>query len=185
MNKISTPVPSVTMIDTLQALIVQEVYNDLRTHIGWNSLIVNRRKPWTYRVYRQYDDIRICLHAFDPCSSDESFRHPHPWPGAFLLLKGSYVHTTGFAPDLEQEPTKWYREILGPHSMYEITDRTQFHSVQPLCRTYTIMANGPAWDSPHSMTRRTKGKDLDKMNPSELQEHLDEFQSLLGDYLEI
>ena len=34
----------------------------------WDSLIVNRRKPYTYRVFTTLPNgLRLCLHKFDPC----------------------------------------------------------------------------------------------------------------------
>ena len=54
----------------------------------WDSLIVNRRKPHTYRAFTFDGDLRICLHRFEPCEASEAFMHPHPWPGAFLVLDG-------------------------------------------------------------------------------------------------
>jgi len=57
----------------------------------WDSLIVNRRKPHTYRASRMYGDWRICLHRFDHCSEKQAFRHPHPWPGGFFVLGGQRV----------------------------------------------------------------------------------------------
>ncbi len=53
-----------------------------------DSLIVNRRKPITYRVFRYLNDgLRVSLHKFDPCARHEAYPHPHPWPGR--------VHHTG------------------------------------------------------------------------------------------
>ena len=56
----------------------------------WDSLIINRRKPHTYRIFTQYADLRLCLHKFDMCDEGEAFSHPHPWPAAFMVLKGKY-----------------------------------------------------------------------------------------------
>ena len=99
------------------------------------------------------------------------------------MLKGSYVHRVGFSPDLTSEPTFHFREIIRPYSMYEITDRRTWHTVQPLERTYTIMVNGEPWDNAHANVRTTRGKDLDKMEPDDLHDHLTEFQMLLNDYM--
>ena len=171
------------MIEVLQNLI-PEIYDSVRRRDSeWDSLIVNRRKPWTYRVFRKFGDYRVCLHAFDECTTEESFAHPHPWPGAFLMLKGSYVHTVGFSQDLQSEPVFHFREIVRPYSTYGIIDRRTWHTVQPLERTYTIMVNGDPWEEPHAKTRTTKGKDLDRMTPEELGVHMKEFESLLNGYL--
>ena len=170
------------MIETLQRLI-PEIFHSLGDVQGWDSLVINRRKPWTYRVFRQFGDYRVCLHAFDECMTEEAFAHPHPWPGAFLMLRGSYIHNIGFSPDLQSQPTFHFKEIVRPYSTYEITDRRTWHTVQPLERTYTVMVNGKPWDDAHADVRTTKGKDLDKMQPDELREHLREFLVLLNRYM--
>ena len=54
---------------------------------NWKSLVINRRKPFTYRAFYQLGDIRICLHRFEECDEHEAFYHPHPWPGALKCLK--------------------------------------------------------------------------------------------------
>lgn len=172
------------MIETLQGLIPEVLASLRRGDSDWDSLIVNRRKPWTYRVFRKFGEYRVCLHAFDPCESEESFAHPHPWPGAFLMLKGAYVHNVGGSHDLTTDPIFFYREIVRPYSMYEITDRRTWHSVQPLERTYTVMVNGEPWSEPHVKVRTTKGKDLDKMQPDDLAFHMIEFVGLLSGYLD-
>lgn len=172
------------MIEILEKALPQ-ILKDVQSIDGWDSLIVNKRKPWTYRVFRQYGDLRVCLHAFDPCESDECFAHPHPWPGAFLMLKGAYTHNVGFSVDLQADPVFCFREIVRPYTMYEILDRRTWHSVQPLERTYTVMVNGSPWPEPHAKVRTTKNKDLDKMEPDDLKVHLEEFEGLLLSYFAI
>ncbi len=164
---------------------------------NWDSLIVNRRKPATYRVFHYEEGYRICLHRFDPCHLHESFDHPHPWPGGFLLLDGSYRMRIGFSPDVICEQCKHHNdgrkaqpmavmdEILTKWSFYQIISPFTWHSVTPLTTTYTIMMNGDPWtpDVAHTEVRTTKGKDLDKMPPDDLQAHLDIFKRLVGEYL--
>jgi hypothetical protein len=152
----------------------------------WDSLVINKRKPYTYRAFMSYlyqgVDLRVCLHRFEPCGPDECFVHPHPWPGGFIMLAGEYVHRIGYSPDLDSEPTMLFEEIVRPYSMYEITNKQTWHSVQPLKRCYTIMLNGPPWEEQHSHTRTTKGKDLDKFTESELTNHLSVFWELVSCY---
>jgi len=147
----------------------------------WDSLIVNRRKPHTYRVFTYDGDIRICLHRFDPCSESEVFAHPHPWPGAFIVLYGRYRHRVGYSHDLVAEPEWVMDSILSPGSMYEITNPQTWHSVQPLEVCYSVMVNGPAWPDgwEHESTVTTKGKDLEKMPEYDLAHHLTWFKHLL------
>jgi len=148
----------------------------------WDSLLINRRKPHTYRIFRNFGEHRVCLHVFDPCDPEDAFPHPHPWPGAFLLLKGEYVHTIGYSPDLETEPDFLYTEIVRPGTMYEIINKRTWHKVQPTQRTYTIMVNGPPWEG-HKDTRTTKGKDLEKITPELMKTMKMEFTELIEAHL--
>lgn len=175
------------MIELLQEhipSILQKVRQALDTNdlSMWDSLVINRRKPHTYRVFRQFGDYRVCLHRFEPCEESDAFPHPHPWPGAFLLLQGEYVHTIGGSADLESEPEYYIREVVRPYSMYEIINPHTWHKVQPLQTTYTLMMNGEPWETQHNETRTTKGKDLLSMNEGSLWQHLNEFERLLGLY---
>jgi hypothetical protein len=150
----------------------------------WDSLIVNRRKPYTYRVFTNIDSLRICLHKFDPCHDHEAFAHPHPWSGAFLLLQGKYQMVVGSSPDRISPPKDVMTLVLTPGSMYEISNPLTWHSVIPLEPTYTIMVNGEPWgaDFAHKDVRTTRGKDLDKMPENELIEHLAHFKKLVEEY---
>ena len=70
----------------------------LENRDAWDSLIVNRRKPYTYRVFTTLPNgLRLCLHKFDPCHTHEAFSHPHPWAGAFAVLQGKYKMTVGYS----------------------------------------------------------------------------------------
>ena len=141
----------------------------------WDTLIINRRKPYTYRAFTMDGDYRICLHRFDGCSEEEAFKHPHPWPAAFKVVKGSYRHWVGRSPDLTSQPLEVFDSVMTAGAMYEISDRHTWHGVQPYGTVYTIMVNGPAWKDPHIFTVTTKGKDLDKMSEDELRNHLQVF----------
>ncbi|MBY0457386.1 MAG: hypothetical protein K2V38_08625 [Gemmataceae bacterium] len=150
---------------------------------GWDSLIVNRRKPTTYRVFRHLDDgLRVSLHRFDLCARHEAYPHPHPWPGAFALLEGSYRMWVGFTPNLEsREPITMTETVLAAGSRYEITEPRTWHSVTPLEECWTVMVNGKPWkDKAHTAAPTTTGKDLDKMPPEELAAHLAKFRRLLA-----
>ena len=151
---------------------------------AWDSLIVNRRKPFTYRVFTTLPNrLRVCLHKFDPCHDHEAFDHPHPWPGAFIVLKGSYKMKVGFSVGGRQDsdPVIVTTQILAKNSRYEIINPLTWHSVIPLEPTYTVMINGEPWDTEtaHKDVRTTKGKDLDKMPETDLLEHLKIFKGLV------
>lgn len=154
----------------------------LQDDSNWDSLIVNKRKPFTYRVFANVGDYRICLHKFDPCHTHEAFIHPHPWEGAFTLLQGKYQMKIGQAINREDLPTAWTEFILAPGSIYQIISPLTFHNVVPLETCYTVMVNGKPFppEVAHVKTVTTKGKDLDKMPPDELKQHLAHFRKLLG-----
>jgi hypothetical protein len=168
------------MIEQLKELmpaILESIDND-----DWDSLVINRRKPHTYRMFKNFGELRACLHVFDPCDPEDAFAHPHPWPGAFLILAGEYIHTVGYSLDLKSPPTFLYREVVRPFTMYEITHKQTWHTVQPTQRTYTVMINGPAWDG-HSETRTTKGKDLEGLAKGAMDALKIDFKHLIGEYL--
>jgi hypothetical protein len=156
--------------------ITKSIDEDLK---DWDSLVINRRKPHTYRMFRQFGDYRVCLHRFESCSAEDAFLHPHPWPAAFLLLEGEYIQTIGGSTTLEDKPNIYMRELIRPRSMYEIVNPTTWHSVQPLSTTYTVMINGAPFVNQHKETRTTKGKDLEKMTDFDVYSGLMKFESLL------
>jgi hypothetical protein len=152
----------------------------------WTSLIVNRRKPWTYRAARAFDyegeTYRICLHRFEVCDEAESFLHPHPWPGAFRILYGSYIMNLGMSWDRVSGPADVAKFTLTAGARYAITNPLTWHSVTPLEECWTVMVNGKPWDPEkvaHTQIRTTKGKDLDSMSHADLSHHFDMFQRLL------
>lgn len=174
------------MLDKLNEalLLLPSILNDRN---AWDSLIVNRRKPHTYRVFTTLPNgLRLCLHKFDPCHTHEAFSHPHPWPGAFVLLQGSYKMSVGYScmGREDERPVNVSTFILKKHSSYEIVNPLTWHSVIPLETTYTVMINGEPWSDEvaHSSVRTTKGKDLDKMPELELLDHLGLFRQFVASY---
>ncbi len=151
----------------------------------WDSLIVNKRKPYTYRVSTKLDNgLRVCLHKFDKCSDHEAFKHPHPWPGAFIILHGGYRMWLGQSKYTGNDPQDVASLELSKYSKYEIVEPSTWHNVIPLETTYTVMVNGEPWasDVVHPRAPATKGKDLDKMPREELLEHLFIFEALTNSH---
>ena len=145
----------------------------------WDSLIINRRKPYTYRVFTTLENgFRLCLHKFDPCDTHESFSHPHPWPGAFTVLSGSYQMSIGYSVNREEKPHLATSLELTRYSSYEIINPLTWHSVVPLETTYTVMVNASPWEPEvaHKDVKTTKGKDLEKMPEEDLLKHLADFK---------
>lgn len=175
------------MLDKLEAL-MPDIENLLDDKNGWNSLVINRRRPITYRIFRQhpvFDKYRICLHKFDPCHQHEALLHPHPWPGAFIILKGRYLMELGRSDDRFLKPNHVSTLEMVTGSAYEITDPLTWHSVIPLETTFTIMLNSEPWtkDVAHRDVRTTKGKDLDSLLDSEEESYIDFFKILVRDWI--
>lgn len=158
--------------------------------VKWDSLVINRRKPHTYRAFcypkGDLEGIRICLHRFEPCSDNEAFLHPHPWPSAMRVLKGEYRMRVGFSPWRERptvvvEPTMVMDTILAAGSSYVMEEPMAWHSVQPITTCWSVMVNGAPWgDKAHPAAPTTKGKDLEKMSPDDLDNHLRTVQVMLS-----
>jgi len=149
----------------------------------WDSLIVNKRKPHTYRAFIFDGKTRICLHRFERCTTEESFYHPHPWESEILILRGRYRQAIGFTPNREdRNPQTIMDMILSAGSFYTMTNPLGWHKVTPITTCYSLMVNFESWDDQHSNAPRTKGKDLDKFTEDELQSHLHLFSELLEEY---
>lgn len=170
-----------SMLDTLKH-VVHIMPTLLDDESRWDSLVINRRKPFTYRMFTKVGNYRVCLHKFDKCDTDDSFYHPHPWPGAFVVLSGAYQMKIGRSKGRASEPVDVAEFIMRDGSAYEISDPLTWHSVTPLTTTYTIMVNGKPWDKnvAHKSVRTTKGKDLEKMSPEEVSTQIEIFKLLLG-----
>lgn len=151
----------------------------------WEALLINKRKPHTYRLFTQVGDNRVCLHKFDACSSNEAGRHPHPWPGAFLVLHGTYRMWTGRSPDRGSPPVDGPEFLLTAGSAYQITSPLDWHSVTPLEETWTVMVNGPRWpdDVRHEGAPTTAGKGLKAISNLDKVMMLPAFAGLIGQQL--
>jgi len=147
----------------------------------WNSLVINKRKPYTHRAWYQDGDYRICLHRFETCDEAEAFLHPHAWPMACKIVQGSYNMRMGMSKDNIQEPDFCTRLQLSEGSSYTMVHPLAWHSVEPITECYTVMVNGLPWDESirHTKVRTTKGKDLDSMTERELKQHLSDFAWIL------
>lgn len=168
-------------LEELNRIITQELPSLLDDPTQWDSLIVNRRKPHTYRAFHLFETgARVCLHRFETCSSAEAFEHPHPWAGAFTVLEGEYIMTVGKSFDRYMPSEHALVTKLTAGSTYAISDPLTWHSVQPLTTCYSIMVNGKPFEEPHQQAPTTKGKDLDKFTPEDLAAHLTKFKELLS-----
>ena len=146
----------------------------------WQTLVIDRRKPITHRAWIMHGDTRICLHGFEPCQREEAFLHPHPWPSAMLVLDGSYDMHVGYAAAPEsRQPDDVISLQLAAGSTYDMSVPGAWHKVVPRTRCYSLMINGPRWDTGPRFAPRTQGKDPGRMTSSQLNEHLIVFERLL------
>lgn len=150
----------------------------------WESLVINRRKSHTIRLWRMFGDERVCCHIFEPCLEEETFAHPHPWPGEFFILKGKYKQEIGLSTSINSPPTWHFSSIYEKGSSYVIDNKFTWHKVTPLETTYTIMKNGKPFENPHSEVRTTKGKDLESLNDISREIQQIKFANLIYQYLD-
>ncbi|MEC4802709.1 MAG: hypothetical protein SAJ12_00500 [Jaaginema sp. PMC 1079.18] len=159
---------------------IQIAFNHTTQPQLWQSLVINKRQPYTHRAFIQQGDTRICLHRFEPCSPDESFPHPHPWPATMLILSGVYDMAVFHTPDLKSRyPSPVLHLTLSAGSVYQMRDRHTWHQVIPRSECYSLMINGPRWEKPHRFAPTTRGKALKPMSEAALASHLAQFRQLL------
>jgi hypothetical protein len=112
----------------------------------WKSLLIDYRNPIVERLYCDWDDVRVSLHRIQPCTEEEAFFHPHPWPSAILIVDGGYEMRVGYGAGIEA-PANAMTLLLAPGSRYAMEDRDGWHAVRPLeSPSYSIMINGKKWD---------------------------------------
>lgn len=162
-----------------------EIAYDATAHPSrWGSIVINKRKPHTYRAFIEHDNSRICLHRFDACEPEDSFAHPHPWPSSMLILSGQYDMAVSHTPDLTSgEPSPVINVTLSAGSIYHMQDRHTWHQVIPRTQCWSLMVNGPRWDDAHRRAPSTGGKGLDPMPDDVLANHLENSRELIGVYL--
>lgn len=166
------------MLDLLYKTI-PEVIKSIDNNDTWQGVLINKRQPYTTRIFRDFNGYRVCLHAFEKCKTDESIPHPHPWPGAFLILDGGYEQEIGFSEDLTSLPKTFIKTVFKTGSSYEIIEPNIFHKITPLKYTRTISINGPDFEEQHSLVRRTANKNLKEIPTEDLDKTLFCYKMLL------
>lgn len=150
----------------------------------WGSIVIDKRKPHTYRAFIQTGEDRICLHRFEACEAKDSFAHPHPWPSSMLVLSGTYDMAVAHTADLQSsEPSPVIDVTLSSGSIYHMLDRHTWHQVIPRTECYSLMVNGPRWSDAHRRAPSTSGKGLQPMSDELLRSHLAACGKLLAGYL--
>jgi len=109
---------------------------------SWNGLHIDYEHPHVDRLWIPWkDNTRINIHRIYPCSPQQAFFHPHPWPSSVLVVEGAYEMKVGL---LGNTPTTL---ILSEGSRYEMIDPMGRHSVRPVDGpSLSLMITGKPWD---------------------------------------
>lgn len=114
----------------------------------WKDVRINYHPPFVDRLWTGYKEYRVFLHCVHPCNIDEALFHPHPWPSAMRIVKGTYEMIVGFGEG-ESQPPVASRLVLPTGSLYEMTEKNSWHAVAPLGEpAWSIMVTGWSWDRP-------------------------------------
>lgn len=142
---------------------------DLLESEPWDSLLINRKHPFTYRLFFKFPIAgRVCLHKMLP---GDTIPHPHKYNVRVALLSGSYVHKLYYQEGIEEQ-------VLNSGDQYEINDPNQFHSVHVESVSYSVMFNDRLFSQPNPACLSTSNKGLDRLT-------VEEYKSLKKEFLEI
>lgn len=135
------------MIDVLRAA-ERDLPHLLDHEDLWSSALIVYERPHVERLYLPWGKYRINCHRIWPCSPEEAFTHPHPWPAA-MVVHGSYEMAVGYNHGLEVPPMA-ARILLVAGSRYEMTDPGAWHRVVPYNSepVISVMVSGLPWDRP-------------------------------------
>ena len=117
----------------------------LKNEGQWNGLFIDYHPPWVERLWLPWDDYRISLHHIYPCPKERALFHPHPWPSAMRIVRGSYEMAVGYGSGSDIPPTA-VLIIATEGSAYEMTHPDAWHYVRPISEpVYTVMVTGKPW----------------------------------------
>jgi hypothetical protein len=145
----------------------------LREPTKWQSLFVDYHEPFVERLWCNWRECRLYLHRIHSCAPGKALFHPHPWPSAMRVLSGTYEMAIGYGVG-NKEPPPAARLLLGPGSLYEMTDPNGWHYVRPIGEpTLSLMVTGKPW------TRSTPKSDyaLQSLKPKQKAEIFEFFRS--------
>ncbi len=139
----------------------------------WKSKYIDYEHPYVERLWIDFCGYRLSLHAIHPCTRDEAFYHPHPWPSAIKILRGSYEMGIGYGTS---EPPLAGLIILKEGSTYEMTDPLGWHYVRPLAGiTYTFMITGVPYEKSEA---EKSSKPLSPLDPARKEELIEFFRKI-------
>lgn len=134
------------MIENLKQIEKTMIISLLNKPEIWNSLLIDYHPPLVERLWTQIGNYRLFLHFIQPCSAEDALFHPHPWPSAMHVIKGTYEMGLGFGPGLEV-PEKMCTILIPDGGIYyDMTHIDGWHYVRPIdfpCST--VMLTGKPW----------------------------------------
>lgn len=136
----------------------------------WQTLHVTYAEPHVERLWIPYRDGRLFLHRIHPCVESNPLWHPHPWPSASRVVRGSYIHRIGDANGPKQVTR------LSAGSSWDISDPGIWHSVDPLEPVLTVMVTGRLFDEPETFERPTVRQSA--LTPSQRRQLLSDFREV-------
>jgi hypothetical protein len=141
----------------------------------WDSLLINKRDPITYRLSIQRDK-RYCLHYM---KSGISKPHPHKYNVRVKILAGRYKHHLFYDDGVNLN--KISHENLHQGSSYEIRYPNVYHQieVEPLAASYSVMINDYDFSVPNRGCISTQNNQLGPIPEKEKLELIEEFKRIL------
>lgn len=143
-----------------------------------HSMYIDYHPPFVKRIWLQYGEYRIYMHRIEPCSSSpEALYHPHPWHSAIRIVRGHYEMGVGHSASNELPPTDC-KLLLGPGTLYEMTEPDGWHYVNPLDKpVYSLMVTGKRSERPMPLEPK---KEFRKLNREEQADILRVFNTCYG-----
>lgn len=124
---------------------------------GWELIDATYETPRVERLWRDFEDGRLCLHRLHPC--EKAIFHPHRCASAMKIVDGTYEMALGYqegAPSKEplrpgkMPPAPPYAAlvVLTKGCAYEMLRPGSWHHVRPLgAPACTVMVTGgPVWE---------------------------------------
>ncbi len=113
---------------------------------GWQSLDIDYHPPRVERLFRPFEDGRIALHRVHPCEPADALFHPHPWPCAIQVLRGTYEMALGAGPAEAAPPRSAWLRAEAPFR-YAMAHPDGWHAVRIVgAPALTVMVTGHPWD---------------------------------------
>ena len=108
-------------------MITNQELLDIRTHLvndKFDSILINKRNPVTYRLFAQINGVRVCLHKMLEGTTKP---HAHKYDVRVLILDGEYRHEI-----YNKNYESVYSEKVVKGSAYHIVNPNTLHSVLSL-----------------------------------------------------